>query len=71
MALSYYHDFGGESRLNDAAQNDRMNNGRWQIGIASFVTSTMQLQLQAGKASKTENGARESNRANFRLVSVL
>jgi hypothetical protein len=71
VALSYYHDFGGATRLNGAAQNDRMNNGRWQVGIASFVTPTLQLQLQAGKASTVHNGARESSRVNLRLVKVL
>lgn len=71
VALSYYHDFGGATRLNGVAQNDRMNNGRWQLGIASFVTPQVQLQLQVGKASSVENGARESSRVNLRLVKIL
>lgn len=71
VAVSYFHDFGGATRLDGAAQNDRMNNGRWQVGIASFVTPQLQVQLQAGKASKVDNGARETSRVNFRLVKVL
>lgn len=71
VAISYFHDFGGETLLNGALQNDRMNNGRWQVGVASFVTPSLQLQLQAGKASSVHNGAGESSRINFRLVKVL
>ena len=58
VALSYFHDFGGATSLDGAAQNDRMNRGRWQVGIASFITPRVQVQHQAGKASKVENGAR-------------
>lgn len=71
VALSYYHDFGGTTELNGVSQNDRMNNGRWQVGIASFVTPTVQLQVQGGRASTVESGARESSRVNLRLVKVL
>lgn len=71
LALTYYHDFGGETRLNGVSQQDRMNNSRLQLGIGSFVTPTMQLQLQVGKALKTTSGARESGRVNLRLVKVL
>jgi hypothetical protein len=71
VALSYYHDFGGATSLNGAHQNDRMNNGRWQLGYATFVQPDLQLQLQAGKGVKTENGARESSRLNLRVVKVF
>ncbi|SFV05517.1 transporter [Pseudoduganella namucuonensis] len=70
VALSYYHDFGGATSLNGADQRDRMNNGRWQLGFATFVTPSLQLMAQAGKAGKTENGARESSRLNLRVVKV-
>jgi hypothetical protein len=71
VSLSYYHDFGGESKLNGVAQHDRMNNSRFLVGVAGFVSPTVQLQLQAGKALKVTNGAKESGRLNLRLVKVL
>jgi hypothetical protein len=71
VSLSYYHDFGGESKLNGVEQHDRMNNSRFLVGVAGFVSPTMQLQLQAGKALKMTYGAKESSRINLRLVKVL
>ncbi|KAF3997626.1 transporter [Glaciimonas immobilis] len=71
VGLSYYHDFGGQSQLNGASQNDRMNNSRWLATLASFVTPTVQLQIQAGRALKVGNGAEESNRVHLRLVKVF
>jgi hypothetical protein len=71
VSLSYYHDFGGESKLNGVAQHDRMNNSRFLVGVAGFVSPTVQLQLQAGKSLKVSNGPKESGRLNLRLVKVL
>jgi hypothetical protein len=71
VSLSYYHDFGGESKLNGVVQDDRMNNSRFLAGLAGFVSPTVQLQLQAGKSLKVTNGPKESGRLNLRLVKVL
>jgi hypothetical protein len=71
VSLSYYRDFGGESKLNGVAQHDRMNNSRFLVGVAGFVSPTVQLQLQAGKSLKVANGPKESGRLNLRLVKVL
>jgi hypothetical protein len=71
VSLSYYHEFGGENKLNGVAQHDRMNNSRFLVGVAGFVSPTVQLQLQAGKALKVTNGPKESSRLNLRLVKVL
>lgn len=71
VALSYYRDYGGESRLNGVNQNDRMNNGRWLATFATFVAPTVQLQAQYGQATSVENGAKEANRFNLRAVKVF
>jgi hypothetical protein len=71
VSLSYYHDFGGENKLDGVAGHDRMNNSRFLVGVAGFVSPTMQLQLQAGKALKMTNGVKEDSRINLRLVKVL
>jgi hypothetical protein len=70
VALTYYQDFGGETSVGGIEQHDRMNNRRWQVGYATFVTPALQLQAQAGKGAKTAYGARESARLNLRLVQV-
>lgn len=71
VALSYYHDYGGETKLNGINQNDRMNNGRWLATYATFVAPTVQLQFQAGQATKVDNGFSESTRLNLRVVKVF
>jgi hypothetical protein len=71
VSVTYYHDFGGESKLNGVAQHDRMNNSRFLVSVAGFVSPTVQLQLQAGKSLKVTNGPKESSRINLRLVKVL
>lgn len=71
LGLTYFHDYGGETKLNGAAQHDRMDNDRWQATFATFVAPTVQLQVQAGQSLHVENGARESSRLNLRLVKVF
>ncbi|MCP3656812.1 MAG: transporter [Herbaspirillum sp.] len=71
VALSYYQDFGGATKLNGVSQNDRMNNGRLQLGFSTFVSPTIQLQAQYGQATKVENGAKEANRFNLRIAKVF
>jgi hypothetical protein len=71
VSLSYYHDFGGATKINGVSQNDRMNNGRLQLGFSTFVSPTVQLQAQYGQATSVENGAKESNRFNLRIAKVF
>ena len=71
VALSYYRDYGGETKLNGVSQDDRMNNGRWLATFATFVAPTVQLQAQYGQATSVENGAKEANRFNLRVVKVF
>ncbi len=71
LALSWYQDFGGATRLNGVAQNDRMNNGRLLLGFSTFVTPTVQLMAQYGQTVRIENGAKEANRFNLRIAKVF
>ncbi|QBP74685.1 transporter [Herbaspirillum huttiense] len=71
LALSWYQDFGGATKLNGVAQNDRMNNGRLQAGFSTFVAPTVQLMVQYGQSIQVENGAKESNRINLRIAKVF
>lgn len=71
VALSYFRDYGGETRLDGVRQHDRMSNDRWLATFASFVTPTVQLQAQIGESISVDNGARESTRFNLRVVTVF
>lgn len=71
LALSYFHDIGGETRLNGVAQHDRMNNNRLLATFATFVAPDLQLQVQGGQALNVENGWKESSRLNLRMVKVF
>jgi hypothetical protein len=71
VALSYYHDFGAESKVAGVSQNDRLNNSSAQLTYANFVAPTVQLQAQYGRGLKTENGPREDQRFNLRVLKVF
>lgn len=71
VGLSYYHDFGGETSLNGVKQDDKMNNSRWLLTYANFITTSTQLQVQYGKSIKVQNGFNEDNRVNLRLLTVF
>jgi hypothetical protein len=71
VAVSYYHDFGAESKVAGVSQNDRLNNGSLQLTYANFVTPSVQIQAQYGRGLKTESGPREDQRFNLRLLKVF
>lgn len=71
VAFTYYHDFGGENKVGGVSQNDRLNNSSLQLTYANFVAPTVQLQAQYGRSVKTENGPREDQRINLRLLKVF
>ena len=71
LAASYLHDFGGETTVAAAKQDDALNNSRWMLGVSHFIAADKQLQLQYGQDLKTESGFQESNRLNLRLVQVF
>lgn len=71
VALSYYQDWGGETTVGGVDQNDRKSNGRMLATFATFVTPSVQLQLQGGTDLFVENGPRESARFNLRFLKVF
>lgn len=68
FSVSYLHDWGGETRVNGASQNNPRNQGRFRIGGAKFVTPADQLQMEAGADTRVENGYKESLRVILRYV---
>lgn len=71
VALSYYQDFGGETTVGGAQQNDELERNRWLATFATFPAPTIQLQVQAGQDIDVENGFKEDSRVNFRILKVF
>lgn len=71
VAMSYFHDFGGETEINGTGQKDEMDNSRWQATFATFLTPSVQLQLQYGQSIDVENGFEEKSRFNARVLKVF
>ena len=69
--VSYYHDFGGETTVGGQAQDDKVDSNSWLTGYATFISPTMQLQIQAGQNINVDNGFKEDARLNLRVVSVF
>ncbi len=71
LALTYYHDFGGETELDGVKQDDELDNNSWKATVASFIAPDIQLMFQYGRSIDVENGAFEADRVNFRIVKVF
>jgi hypothetical protein len=71
VGVSYFQDFGGETRLDGVAQNDRLNKNRWLFNFATFIAPNTQLMLEAGQTLNVENGPKESGRFNVRVARVF
>ena len=71
IALSYYHDFGGETAIGDIDQNDKLDTNRWLATYATFVNPTVQVQLQYGQDIHVSNGFKEDQRFNLRIAKAF
>ncbi len=70
-ALSYYHDFGGETSLNGVDQNDELDNSSWNATFSHFVAPDLQVMVEYGRSLEVENGFFEEDRLNLRFVKVF
>lgn len=71
IALSYYHDFGGETTVGGVEQNDELNTNRWLATYATFMNPTTQVQFQYGQDIDVSNGFKEDKRFNFRIAKAF
>lgn len=71
FAVSYFHDYGGETELGGVSQADELDNSRWLLSAATRLTADTQLLLQYGDSIKVENGAYERQRVNLRLAKAF
>jgi hypothetical protein len=65
------YSFGGESRVDGSTQDDRLKTWKFQVGTGWFVTPAVQLLAMYGRDFSVENGLKESNRVNLRVMKVL
>ena len=66
--VSYLHDWGGETSLDDKSQHNSRNNSRYRLGYAYRATPALLLQLSWGADIHVENGMREDQRLLLRSV---
>jgi hypothetical protein len=55
----------------DVAQNNRQRTTKMTIGSAYFITPTLQFLANYGRDVAVENGFREENRFNLRLLTLF
>lgn len=65
------HTSGGETKIDGIAQHDRMRTTKLTIGTAWFADPTLQLIANYGRDASVENGLREADRFNLRLLKVF
>ena len=71
IRLGLSHVTGGETEINDVAQNNRQRTTKFTVGSAYFITPTLQLLANYGRDVAVENGFREENRLNLRLLTLF
>ena len=67
--LSYT--FGGETKIDGVSQDDRTKTLKMQVGTAWFLLPTLQLMANYGRDLDVENGFKEANRVNLRVLTVF
>lgn len=65
------HAFGGETEIDGMDQDDRMRTTKASVGTAWFATPTVQVVFNYGRDLSVENGLREDQRFNLRLLKAF
>lgn len=71
VRLGAAHVTGGQTEVNGTRQNDRTRTTKVSLGTAYFLTPTIQAMASYGRDISVENGLRENNRFNFRVLKVF
>lgn len=69
VGLGHYR--GGETRINEVKQNDRLRTTYGRLTATHFVNQTTQFQMQLGRDLSVYNGAKEDARLNLRLAKIF
>jgi hypothetical protein len=65
------HYWGGETKINGAAQNDRLKTTYARLTATHFIDQTTQIQAQLGQDISVDNGPKEKARINLRLAKIF
>jgi hypothetical protein len=69
LGLSYVN--GGETEVNNVSRDDRQRTSKFTVGSGYFITPTLQLLANYGRDMAVDNGFREENRFNLRLLTLF
>lgn len=71
LRASLSHTTGGETKVNGVASNDKTKTTKFTIGTAWFAAPTLQLMANYGRDASVENGFKEENRLNLRVLKIF
>lgn len=71
LRVGYSQLWGGETRLDGARQDDEAKTRKFTAGAAWFVAPKTQLMVNYGRDLSVENGFREGDRINLRVMQVF
>ncbi|MNI94376.1 hypothetical protein D3C73_1524700 [compost metagenome] len=71
MRASVSRLWGGESEVNDAELDDKPGTQKFTIGTSYFVTPSTQLMFNYGRDTSVDNGFKESDRINLRIMQMF
>lgn len=71
LRLLASHTFGGETKINGVAQNDRAATTKFAVGGSFFIGPKTQIIGMFGADTNVENGFKESSRVNVRILQVF
>lgn len=63
--------YGGKTEVNGVAQDNRLSTSRFSVGAAHFIAPTLQLLGTYGRDIRVEEGLKESNRFQLRLLKIF
>lgn len=63
--------YGGETEVANVARHDRQKNTKLTVGSGYFITPKLQVLANYGRDAVVDNGFREENRINLRLLTLF
>ena len=71
LRTGFSYSFGGETEVDGANSDDKIETAKFTVGTAWFALPTLQLMANYGCDLSVENGFREENRLNLRALMVF
>lgn len=71
LRAGYAHMWGGQTRIDGVDQGDMSRQQKFYVGAAWFFNPTTQILATWGRDLSVENGFKETNRINLRLLKAF